>query len=147
MDTAFYIPERMRTERSKSMKSIFSGLSSAVMIVYTIYRTITTLVFLPFAGSLGSTTGIYFLLLVLLAAGTTALSFTKRKGMTASLASMLGLVAILYWWFVICRASAPIWSDFYGLVLPEMSFALAGLCRWLVSRPQNLQAKRQTSAT
>jgi hypothetical protein len=95
MDTAFYIPERMRTERSKSMKSIFSGLSSAVMIVYTIYRAITTLVFLPFAGSLGSPTGIYFLLLVLLAAGTTALSFTKRKGMTASLASMLGLVALL----------------------------------------------------
>lgn len=147
MDTAFYIPERTRTEGSKSMKNIFAGLASAVMIVYTIYRAITTLVFLPFAGSLGSPTGIYFLLLVLLAAGTTALSFTRRKGMAASLASLLCLVAISYWWFFICRASIPIWSDFYWLVVPEVCFALAGLCKWMISRPQSVPVGSQASAT
>jgi hypothetical protein len=120
------------------MKNIVSGLAIAVMVVYTLYRTITTLVFLPFAGSLGSPTGLYFISLVLLAAGATALSFTKLKGLTALLASFLGLVAVIYWWVFICRASVPIWSDFGWLVVPELCFALAGLSKWVVSRSQNL---------
>ena len=128
------------------MKNLFSGLASAVMVVYTIYRAITTLVFLPFAGSLGSPTGLYFLSLVLLAAGATVLSFTKRKGLTALLASSLGLVAIIYWWVFICRSSVPIWSDFYWLVVPELCFALAGLCKWGVSRSQSLPLESQASA-
>ena len=129
------------------MKNTFSGLASAVMVVYTLYRAITTLVFLPFAGSLGSPTGIYFILLVLVAAGATALSFTKRKGVAASVASSLGLVATFYWWFVVCRASVPIWSDFYWLVVPEVCFALAGLCKWAVSRSRRLPTESQVSAT
>jgi DMSO/TMAO reductase YedYZ heme-binding membrane subunit len=147
MDMASYIPERMRTERSKSMKNIFAGLASAVMIVYTIYRAFTTIVILPFVATSGSRSDIYFLLLVLLAAGITALSFTKRRGMAASLAAALGLVALFYWWVVICRASVPIWSDFFWLVVPEACFSLAGLCKWLVGRPQSPQVERQASAT
>jgi len=117
------------------MKNIFSGLSSAVMIIYMLYRVFITLVFLPLAGSLRGPTGIYFLSLVLLAALAIGISFTKRKIVAASLASSLGLVAIFYWWFFICRASVPIWSDFYWFVVPEMCFALAGFCKWVVSRP------------
>jgi hypothetical protein len=129
------------------MKLFFAGLSSAVMIVYTSYRAFTTIMILPFVASSGSSSSIYFVLLVLLAAGTTALSFTRRRGMAASLASALGLVALFYWWVVICRAFVPIWSDFFWLVVPEACFSLAGLCKWLVGRPQSSQAERQASAT
>lgn len=129
------------------MKNIVAVLSSAVMVIYTLYRAFTTLVILPFSGSLKSSTGIYFLLLVFGAAGATALSFTKRRGIAASLAAVLGLVALLYWWVVICRTSVPIWSDFYWLVVPEVCFALAGLSKWMVSRPQNVPVGSRASAT
>jgi hypothetical protein len=119
------------------MKKIFLGLSSAIMIAYTIYRTFTTIVILPFVASSGSPSTIYFLLLVLFAVGITALSFTRRRGLAASLASVLGLIAFFYWWVVICRGSVPIWSDLYWFVIPEVCFALAGICKWLVGCPGN----------
>ena len=129
------------------MKNVLSGLSSAVMVLYSLYRACTTLVFLPFAGSLGSLTGKYFLVLVFLAVGATALSFTSWKGVAASLASSLGLIAAIYWWVFICRTSIPIWSDFYWLVVPEVCFALAGICKWAASYAQNLSTESHASAT
>jgi hypothetical protein len=128
------------------MRNILVGLSSTVMIAFTIYRAFTTIVIMPFVSSFGSASGIYSLLFVLLAAGITALSFTRRRGVAASLASALCFVALFYWWVVICRASVPIWSDFLWLVLPEVFFSLAGLCKWLVGRPQSRQAESQASA-
>jgi hypothetical protein len=120
------------------MKSVIFSISSAVMVLYTLYRAFTTLVFLPFAGSLRSSTGAYYLALVFLAVGATALSFTTQKGLAASMASSVGPIAVIYWWVFICRTSAPIWSDFYWLVVPELCFALAGICKWAVSRPRSL---------
>jgi hypothetical protein len=129
----------MHTERH-AMKTFYTGLFTAVMIVYTMYRAFTTLVILPFTGPLKSSTGIYSFVIVMAAAGITALSFTRQKGMAASLAFALSLISLAYWWVVICRATTPIWSDFYWLVVPESCFALAGVCKWLVSRPGSVAA-------
>ena len=128
------------------MKIAILNLSSAVMVFYLLYRAFTTLVLLPFAGSLKSSTGAYFIALVLLAVGATALSFTKQKGVAALLASTVVSIAIIYWWVVICRASAPIWSDFYWLVVPEFCFALAGICKWVASRHQNIPLESRARA-
>lgn len=51
------------------MKNPFVVLSSLVMIAYVAYRGFTTFAILPFTESLLSPGGMYFLLLVLLAAG------------------------------------------------------------------------------
>ncbi|WP_348269681.1 hypothetical protein P8936_15200 [Edaphobacter paludis] len=126
------------------MKNIFAGLSSAVMIIYTIYRAFTTSVILPFVASSASRSGMYFLLLVLSAAGITALSFTTRKGLAASLACGLGLIALFYWWVVICRGSVSIWSDFYWLVIPEACFALAAVCKWLIDCPVSISSNSES---
>jgi hypothetical protein len=124
------------------VKNIFVGLLSAVMI----YRVSTTLVFLPFTAPLWSSTGIYFVLLVLLAIGATALSFTRRKWVTALLASALGLIALSYWWVISCKAQAPIWSDFIWGVVPELCFSFAGICKWSIglsgSPPADIQPMR-----
>src|SRR5258708_14029501 len=103
----------MHAELSTAMKPVFIGISMAIMVAYIGYRTLVTVVFLPFAGSLASPTGIYFIALVL---AVTALGFTKLNGTAGLLALSLGVVALFYWWVVICRASSPIWSDFLWFV-------------------------------
>jgi hypothetical protein len=92
-----------------------------------------------------SPTGIYFLLLVLLAAGATALSFTRRKGVAASLASVVGIMALCFWLFIICTAPWRTWSNFIWFVVPEVCFSLAGLYKWWVDRSRQLVEKRHAS--
>jgi hypothetical protein len=127
------------------MKSIFLALSSVIMAAYVVYRCFTTLVILPFAEPLMSRSGIYFLLLVLLAAGATALSFTPRIGMAASLASVVGIMALCFWLFVICTAPWRTWSNFVWFVVPEVCFSLAALCKWWVGRSGPLFEERRAS--
>jgi hypothetical protein len=118
------------------MKNVFVGILSAVMVVYTIGRAFTIFAIMPFVASPVSATAIYFIVLLLAAFGSTWLSFTRCKGMSAALASAVGLVAVGYWWFVICGASKPIWAGFVWLVVPETCFSLAGLLKWLLSAPR-----------
>lgn len=120
------------------MRSILVALTSVIMAAYVLYRCFTTLVILPFTGSLFSQDGFYFLLLILLAAGATALSFTRRKGIAASLAAVVGLVALGSWCRVIFVAPVWTWSNFIWFVVPEVCFSLAVLFNWLVQRPRNL---------
>jgi hypothetical protein len=129
------------------MKAAFAGFASAIMIVYTLYRFITTVVFLPLAGPRWGSAGVYFLMLVLLAVATTTLSFTRHKGLAAIVASALGPIGLAYWWFVICHGATPIWSDFFWFVVPEVCFSLAGICKWLASRPPGFRIESQASAT
>ncbi len=120
------------------MKNLFAVLSSVVMITYVAYRGFTTLFILPFTVHLFSPGGIYFLLLVLLAAGATVLSFTRYKGISASFAVVVGLLALGSWSRDILVA--PVWtrSNFIWFVVPEACFTLAGLCKWLVDRSRPL---------
>ena len=116
------------------MKNLFVVLSSVVMIAYVAYRGFTTLFILPFTVPLFSPGGIYFILLVLLAAGATVLSFTRHKGIAAWLVAVVGLLAFGSWFRDILVASVWTRSNFVWFVVPEVCFTLAGLCKWWVDR-------------
>jgi hypothetical protein len=92
----------------------------------------------PVYCALFSRGGIYFFLLVLLAAAATVLSFTRHKGMAVLLAGVVGLVALVSW----CRdiLVAPVWtrSNLVWFVLPEVCFSLAAFFNWLVQRPRSI---------
>ena len=124
----------------------FAGFASAIMIVYTLYRAITTVVFLPLAGSRWGSAGVYFLMLVLLAVAITTLSVTRHKGLAAILASALGPIGLAYWWFVIVMEQLPSGRTSFGS-WPEGCFSLAGICKWLASRPPGFRIESQASAT
>ena len=111
------------------------------MAAYVLYRGFTTLVILPFTEPLFSPGGAYFLLLVLLAAGATVLSFIGRKGVSASLAAIVGIVALGSWGRDIFVA--PVWtcSNFIWFVVPEVCFSLAGYFNWLVQRPRSVGSR------
>ena len=70
------------------MKNVSVGLLIAVKICYVAYRTLTTLVFLPFAGPIWSADGVYFLSLVLLSVVAITLSLKDCNGMAAILGSV-----------------------------------------------------------
>jgi hypothetical protein len=106
------------------------------MAAYVLKGGFATLVILPFTMSPLSPGGFYFLLLVLLAAGATVLCFTRRKGIAASLAAVVGLLALVSWCRVIFVAPVWTWSNFVWFVVPEVCFSLAALCNWLVQRPR-----------
>jgi hypothetical protein len=127
------------------MKDILSVVSSLVMIAYTFYRAFETFVIAPLAGSLGTPIGDYFLLLVFLAGGATALGLTRRKGMAALLGSFVGGAAVCSWVLIIFTSHVWIWSYFVWAVLPEICFALAGLCLWQVSRSLKPQVEDQAN--
>ena len=120
------------------MRDILIALTGVIMGAYVVYRGFTTLVILPFTVPLFSPGGVYFLLLVLLAAGATVLSFTRHKGITASLAAVVGLVAFGSWCHDIFVAPVWTWSNFVWFVVPEVSFSLAVLFSWLVQRPRSV---------
>ena len=73
------------------------------MAVYVMYRAFTTLVILPFAAGLFSPEWTRSVFLVLIAIGATILSFTRYKGIAASLAIILGLLALGSWARIIFR--------------------------------------------
>jgi hypothetical protein len=116
------------------MENIVATLASLIMVVYVLYRTFTTLVILPLTEPLLSLGGICFLVLVLIAIGATGLSFTRRKGIAASLAAVVGLLALGSWVRVIFVA--PVWmrSNLVWFVIPEVCFCIAGLCKWWIHR-------------
>jgi hypothetical protein len=120
------------------MKSLFVVLSSVVMAAYVLYRGFTTFLILPFTEPLLSPDGMYFLLLVFVAAISTILSFTPRRGGAASLAAVVGIAALCFWVFVIFRSPWRTWSNFVWFLVPEVCFALAGLCKWWVDRSRPL---------
>jgi hypothetical protein len=66
------------------------------------------------------------------------LSFTRRKAMAALLSTIVGAVALGWWFFIIC--TAPVWtrSQFVWFVVPEVCFSLAGFLHWLVQRPRSV---------
>jgi hypothetical protein len=117
------------------MKMFFTILTSVVMIVFTLYRGFTTIIFLPFVASFRNHIWIYFLLLVLIAFVTTVLSFTRYRGMSALLCLVIALMALSSWMFDIHNNPVRIWLDFLWFVLPEACFSLAGICKWRAQVP------------
>jgi hypothetical protein len=99
------LPYRRQTAKNSAvvasirigMRNILIALTCVLMIAYVLYRSFTTLMILPFVTSRDSFTGVLSLLLVLLASAAIVLSFTRRKAMAASLASIVGAVALVSW--------------------------------------------------
>jgi hypothetical protein len=118
----------------QSMKAVLIILSSALMPAYVTYRAFATFVILPLSALLPSPIGIYFVLLTLIAAVATVLSFTRRKGMAATPAAIVGLVPLCRWFYII--HTAPVWTRtiFIWFVVPEVCFSLAGLSKWWACR-------------
>jgi hypothetical protein len=117
------------------MKAGLAFLFSAGMVLYVLYRAFVTFLIMPLTTSFWSLNGAYFVVLVLIAVASTVFSLTRLRILGASLAVLVGLAALSYWWFAICRMTYPIWSDFGWFVAPELGFSLAGICRWIVEEP------------
>ncbi len=122
------------------MRSILIGLSRVVMVAYVLYRSFTTVAFLPFVTSFDSWIGVLSILLILLATGAIVLIFFERNGMAALLATIVGAVALGSWFFIVFKA--PVWtrSYFAWSVVPEVCFSLAGFSNWLVQRTQSVSS-------
>jgi hypothetical protein len=101
--------------------------------------TAVTALFLPFTAPLWSPDGIYFVLLIVLSMTSIVLIFKGLDVLSAWLAVFVGFVAVLYWWFAICRGSRPIWSDFGWFVVPELGFSIAGLGRWAIDSSKRVK--------
>lgn len=134
LPTKANLPKNRLPHVPTAMKDNATILASLIMVVYVLYRAFTTLVILPFTEPLLSSGGIYFLFLVLMAIGATALSFTGRNGISASLAALVGLLALGSWVRVIFFAPAWTRSNLVWFVVPEICFCIAGLCKWWIRR-------------
>src|SRR6185437_1696421 len=116
------------------MKNLFLVFSSVIMVAYVVYRGFATFLILPFTESLRSPDGLYFLLLVFIAAVSTGLSFTPRRQIAASLAAVVGIAALCFWLSVIFRSPWRTWKNFVWFLVPEACFTFAGLCRYWAAR-------------
>jgi len=126
------------------MKKMFNGIMSAIMFAYTIYRVLTTIIFLPFTESIFSRDGLYFGLLVVIAAASTALGFTNRRRLSGFLAIAVGLLSLAWWLSLDFGKSFRIWPDFYWFVVPELCFAFAGSAKWLAATQSTTNEKPQS---
>ena len=126
---------------SIQMRDLLVAFTNVIMASYILYRGFTTLVILPFTASLFSPRSVYFLLLILLSACATVLSYTRHKGIAASLAALVGLVALGSWCRDIIVAPVWTWSNFKWFVVPEVCFSLAVFFSWSVQRPQNVGSR------
>ena len=127
------------------MKQIAAGFLGTLMVVYFLYRVLTTAAFglltgVFFYGHYGT----YFLLLMLATVGAIVLTFTDRRGWAGLLSVVVGLGATTYWWFSICCAVRPIWYGIEWQVIPELIFSLAGVCRWLLERGPTTSLGQET---
>ena len=119
------------------MRRPISVLATCIMIAYVLFRGFTTLLIMPLTSSFFSSGGIYFLLLLLAAVLIAVFSFKINSGTVAALSTALPLITLIYWWEIICKRAAPILTDFYWLVAPEICFSLAVCFRWLTSQRTN----------
>src|ERR1019366_10203708 len=115
------------------MKKILIALLSVGVVAYLAFRALTTFIFMPLAGSIWSLGALYFLVMFIAAAALSALSFIGNRRLATVLSGLYGSASLTYWWFIVCRASTPIWSDFQWLVVPDIGFSPAGLLIWLAS--------------
>lgn len=120
---------------------LIGTLAAAVMIFILLWKALELLVFIPLAG--GEHARDYLPIAIELLLGFISLILSLKKHHIASLAvaCLLAFAALGYWWFVICRNSNPIWSDFEWLTVPDFIFAAAVLLRWflLPTRGTDLQ--------
>jgi hypothetical protein len=113
-----------------SLNKILVNFSSAIILLFLIYRSFTTFTILPLVAYRWSFLNAYFCLVLVLAFGVAALSLTRHKSLAGLLAILVGSAALAYWWLVICHGAKPIWSDFVWFVIPEILFTSAVVSRW-----------------
>jgi hypothetical protein len=111
-------------------RNVLERAAAAVMIFILLWKIFQFLVFLPLSGAAHFGDYLPFALEFILAFISLVLSFTKHRIASFAVASVLALVAVAYWWSVICRSTKPIWSDFEWLTIPDFIFAAAAYLRW-----------------
>jgi hypothetical protein len=116
------------------MRSAIKIVASVVLVLYLTYRVFTTFLIMPLVVEPQSLGEFYFVAIFVFALVIAALSFRASSSVVVSLAGLFASIAFLYWWVIVCRRAAPIWSDFCWLVVPEVCFAVAVVGRSLVSR-------------
>ena len=112
-----------------------------LMLVYVLYRALATFVFLPLAGGFFfGHTGIYFVSLILIAAGAVVCCFFEKRTASCVLAGLVGLAAVSFWCFGVLRNQAYLnWSYFGWSVVPELLFAAAGVAGWMIRRADSTE--------
>ena len=111
---------------------LIGTLAAAIMIFILLWKTFELLVFAPLAGAEHLRDYLPFVIELLLGFISLILSLKKHHVASLAVACLLAFAAIAYWWFVICRSSNPIRSDFEWLTVPDFLFAAAVLLRWFL---------------
>jgi hypothetical protein len=114
-------------------RSAIEVFANFVLIAYLVYRAFTTFLIMPLVALPWSLSGAYFVVLFVFAVAIAVMSFRGTGYVVVPLAGVFAAIALSYWWLIVCRGGAPIWSDFGWLVLPEVCFAAAAVCRSLAS--------------
>jgi|GEM_PF-6286580 len=112
------------------MKQLGIASANVVICLYILFRSAVTFAIMPLTTSLTSRGGIYFVSLTIFAIGIAIFSWTERRGLASALAAALMFIALLFWWIVISKITKPIWVDLEWLVVPEIFFGLAVICKW-----------------
>jgi len=115
---------------------LIGKLAATVMIFILLWNAFELLVFTPLAGGEHMRDYLPFAIELLLGLISLILSLRKHHMASFAAACLLGFAALAYWWFVICRGSNPIWSDFEWLTIPDFLFIAAVLLRWF-SQPKS----------
>ncbi len=126
------------------MRSAIKVVASIVLVLYLAYRAVTTFLIMPLVALPWSLGGAYFVALFVFAVVIAVLSFRAGKYVVVPLAGLFAAIALLYWWVIVCRRMAPIWSDFYWGVVPEVCFSVAAVSRTLVSSERSGRSGRTT---
>lgn len=133
-DSARYTAMQVKgTIDGVSVRSVVKSLANVILITYLIYRAVMTFMIMPLVVLPWSFGGAYFVAVFLLALGIAVWSFRSKTPLVLMVAGLFTGMAFFYWWVVICRRGAPIWSDFGWLVVPEICFSLAVVVKWFVS--------------
>jgi cytochrome bd-type quinol oxidase subunit 2 len=115
-----------------------SRLALAVMITYVVYNGLITVFIVPFVAGDSLREYAYPVLPVFLATVCIVLSYTGRHRAASVIATVLTVGIFFFWWFIVCGGKKPIWSDFKGIVVPEIIFATATLSRWALDQNHKL---------
>jgi len=124
----------LRGSKTNRRHDVVGTLAAAVMIFILLWKAFELLVFAPLAGAEHVRDYLPFAIELLLGFISLILSLKKYHVASFAVACLLAFAALAYWWFVICRNSNPIWSDFEWLTVPDFLFAVTVLLRWF-SRP------------
>ncbi|HZQ42418.1 MAG TPA: hypothetical protein VFA99_04165 [Acidobacteriaceae bacterium] len=110
---------------ASKIRSFISKALATVIVYVVVVSTLQVVLFAPLAGASHVQDFLPFVTELILAVTSSILLFSHHYKAAVALAYLLALASFAYWWFVICRNTKPIWSDFRWLIVPNLFFAVA----------------------